>query len=97
MSTTQRMQWDKDIEWLHSYLKAAAAETDPDIRFELDPREWVWKDILHVHFFRGERHKDAHISRQDIAAAQAERPQVLRTKVDAALAEVKHEDPTPLS
>ncbi len=97
MIGAQRLPQDKDIEWLSSYLKTAVAEVDPAIKFEIDPREWVWKDILHVHFFRGDRHKDAHVSRQDIVAARGDKPQVLRTKVNVALSEVKHEDPMPLS
>ncbi|MBI2918628.1 MAG: hypothetical protein HYY01_11655 [Chloroflexi bacterium] len=97
MIASGRLPQDGDIEWLSSYLNMAVAETDPAVKFEIDPREWVWKDILHVHFFRGDRHKDAHISRQDIRAAKGDKPQVLRTKVNTALAEVKHEDPMPLS
>ena len=97
MTVRQRIPEDKDIRWLNDYLKTAVAETDPTIKFEIDPREWVWKDILNIHFFRGDKHKAAHISRQDIVAAQGSKSQVLRTKVEAALAEVRHEDPTPLS
>jgi len=96
MSTVQRIPWDGDIEWLRDYLAAMVAEVDPEVKFEIDAREWVWKNILHVHFTRGGRHKDAHISRQDIVRARSHQPQVLRTKVETALGEVRHQDPWPV-